>query len=162
MRDVRSRRSRRALGVEPTRSRAQLPHVEHHQAHIASAFFVSPFEEAAILSIDGFGDFVSTMLAEGHGNQFEVLERVLFPHSLGIFYTAVTQWLGFPQYGDEGKVMGLAPYGEPRYLDKMRELVQLDGPTFELDLDYFLHHTEGVDMTWDEGSPTIGRSSPTG
>ena len=111
-----------------------------------------------MLTLDGFGDFASTMLAHGRGNRLEVLDRVLFPHSLGIFYTAVTQWLGFPKYGDEGKVMGLAPYGDPaRYLPAMRELVQLDGDLFELDLDYFVHHEEGVDMTWDEQTPTIGR-----
>ena len=144
-----------ALGVDELR--AQVHNVEHHQAHVASAFFVSPFEDAAILSVDGFGDFASTMLAEGHGNRFEVLERVLYPHSLGIFYTAVTQWLGFPHYGDEGKVMGLAPYGTPRHLAKMHELVRLDGPLFTLGLDYFTHDKEGVDMNWDAGSPTIGR-----
>ena len=70
-----------------------------------------------MLTLDGFGDFASAMLATGAATELEVLERVLFPHSLGIFYTAVTQWLGFPKYGDEGKVMGLAPYGDPeRYL----------------------------------------------
>jgi len=126
-----------ALGVPSLR--AQVHNVEHHQAHVASAFFVSPFEDAAILSVDGFGDFASTMLAEGHGNRFDVLERIIYPHSLGIFYTAVTQWLGFPEYGDEGKVMGLAPYGTPRYLAKMRNLVQLDGPLYQLGLDYFTH-----------------------
>jgi carbamoyltransferase len=127
------------------------------QAHVASAFFVSPFEEAAILSVDGFGDFASTLLAIGRGNRFEVLDRVLFPHSLGIFYTAITQWLGFPKYGDEGKVMGLAPYGDPeRHLERMRELVRLDR-VFELGLGYFSHQREGVDMTWAEGTPTIGR-----
>jgi len=144
-----------ALGVDGLR--AQVHNVEHHQAHVASAFFVSPFQEAAILSVDGFGDFASTMLAHGHGNRFDVLDRVIYPHSLGIFYTAVTQWLGFPHYGDEGKVMGLAPYGTPHHLPKMRELVKLDGPLFELGLDYFTHDKEGVDMNWDEGSPTIGR-----
>src|SRR5207248_7921044 len=101
-----------ALGADPGELHATFHNVEHHQAHVASAFFVSPFEDAAILSLDGFGDFASTMLAEGHGPRFTVLDRVLFPHSLGIFYTAVTQWLGFPKYGDEGKVMGLAPYGD--------------------------------------------------
>jgi carbamoyltransferase len=136
---------------------AQVHNVEHHQAHVASAFFVSPFQDAAILSLDGFGDFASTMLAEGHGNRFEVLDRVIYPHSLGIFYTAVTQWLGFPQYGDEGKVMGLAPYGTSRHLARMHELVRLNGSLFELGLDYFTHDKEGVDMNWDEGSPTIGR-----
>jgi carbamoyltransferase len=147
-----------ALAVDAETIRARIHNVEHHQAHAASAFLVSPFEEAAILTLDGFGDFASTLLAEGRGNSFRVLERVLFPHSLGIFYTAVTQWLGFPKYGDEGKVMGLAPYGDPaKHVDAMRELVRLDGTTFELGLDYFRHHEEGVDMTWDEGQPTIGR-----
>ncbi len=145
-----------ALGTDTLR--AAFHNVEHHQAHAASAFFVSPFEDAAIMSVDGFGDFASTLLAEGHGNRFEVLDRVLFPHSLGIFYTAVTQWLGFPKYGDEGKVMGLAPYGNPeKHLDAMRELVHTNGSLFELGLDYFTHHREGVDMTWDSGSPSIGR-----
>ena len=125
---------------------------------MASAFFVSPFEEAAVLSLDGFGDFASTMLAVGRGNRFEILDRVLFPHSLGIFYTAVTQWLGFPKYGDEGKVMGLAPYGTPdRHLARMHDLVRLNGSLFELGLDYFTHDKEGVDMTWDEQTPSIGR-----
>lgn len=144
-----------ALGVD--RLPARIHNVEHHQAHVASAFFVSPFEDAAILSVDGFGDFASTMLAEGHGSRFEVLERVIYPHSLGIFYTAVTQWLGFPKYGDEGKVMGLAPYGRPVHAGDMRKLVSVDGPLFEIGLEYFTHDKEGVDMTWDEGSPTIGR-----
>ena len=143
-----------ALGAEVE---AQLHHVEHHQAHVASAFFVSPFEDAAILSIDGFGDFASTMLAEGHGSSFRVLERVLFPHSLGIFYTAVTQWLGFLTYGDEGKVMGLAPYGTPRFVEEMRRVVHPRGDLFELGLDYFVHDKEGVDMSWDEQTPAIGR-----
>ncbi|HEY7690905.1 MAG TPA: carbamoyltransferase C-terminal domain-containing protein [Gaiellaceae bacterium] len=142
-----------ALGAEVG---ARIHHVEHHRAHVASAFFASPFEDAAILSVDGFGDFASTMLAEGRGSSFTVLERVLFPHSLGIFYTAVTQWLGFPKYGDEGKVMGLAPYGSPRFLAEMRHLVRPHGDVFELGLDFFRHHQEGVDMTWDEGTPTIG------
>jgi carbamoyltransferase len=146
------------LGVEAGGLRAQVHNVEHHQAHVASAFFVSPFEEAVILSVDGFGDFCSTMTAVGRGNSFQVLDRVLFPHSLGIFYAAFTQWLGFPEYGDEGKVMGLAPYGnaEP-HMKAMRDVVQTNGDLFTLNLDYFTHDKEGVDMTWDEGSPRIGR-----
>ena len=147
-----------ALGVKPEELRADVHNVEHHLAHAASAFFVSPFDEAAVLTLDGFGDFASSMLCHGRDNTLEVLDRVLFPHSLGIFYTAVTQWLGFPKYGDEGKVMGLAPYGDPdQHLDRMRELVKLDGDGFELELDFFVHHKEGVDMTWDEQTPTIGR-----
>jgi len=137
--------------------RAQLHHVEHHQAHVASAFFVSPFEDAAILSVDGFGDFASTMLAVGRGSSVRVLERVLFPHSLGILYAALTQWLGFPKYGDEGKVMGLAPYGTPRFVDALRAVAFPDGELFALGLDFFVHDKEGVDMTWDAGTPTIGR-----
>ena len=157
VRDVRSQVAD-ALGVAPDELRAEIHNVEHHQAHVASAFFVSPFEQAAILSVDGFGDFASTMLAVGRGNRIEVLDRILFPHSLGIFYTAVTQWLGFPEYGDEGKAMGLAPYGDPeRFRARMRDLARPDGDLFRLGLDYFTHDKEGVDMTWDEGSPTIGR-----
>src|SRR3990170_8918064 len=155
VRDVRGELAK-ALGVDPPALQAQFHNVEHHQAHVASAFLVSPFEEAAVLSVDGFGDFASTMLAHGRGTSFEVLERVSFPHSLGIFYTAITQWLGFPKYGDEGKVMGLAPYGTPRFLDTMREIVLLTGDGFELNLDYFVHHVEGVDMTWDGQTPSIG------
>jgi carbamoyltransferase len=157
VRDVRTHLAE-ALGAKPEGLRAEIHNVEHHLAHAASAFFVSPFDEAAVLTLDGFGDFASAMLCHGRGNTLEVLERVLFPHSLGIFYTAVTQWLGFPKYGDEGKVMGLAPYGDPeRHLATMHELVRLDGDLFELGLDYFVHHKEGVDMTWDEQTPTIGR-----
>jgi carbamoyltransferase len=146
-----------ALG-EPLPSRAQFHNVEHHKAHMASCFYVSPFERAAILSIDGFGDFISTMWGVGEGNRMTVLGQVEYPHSAGIVYTATSQYLGFPKYGDEGKVMGLAPYGQPRYLEQFRDLVRTDGKAgFCLNLDYFLHHTEGVAMTWDEGSPVIGR-----
>jgi carbamoyltransferase len=146
-----------ALGVDRGTLRAKLHNVEHHRAHVASAFFVSPFEDAAVLSVDGFGDFTSTMLAVGRGTKLEVLDRVLFPHSLGLAYTAVTQWLGFPYYGDEGKVMGLAPYGRPVHADKLRQLVRPKGGLFELGLEYFTHHTRGVEMTWAGGAPTIGR-----
>ena len=146
----------REFGADPAEVKAPVHNVEHHRAHIASAFFTSPFTEAAVLSLDGFGDFVSTMWGEGRGNRFRVDNQVEFPHSLGIVYTAVTQWLGFPKYGDEGKVMGLAPYGRAMYIDRMRKLARFaaDG-TFELDLDYFIHHTTGVSMTWDSGSPSM-------
>lgn len=145
------------LGVKASELKAHFHNVEHHRAHMASAFLVSPFEEAAILSVDGMGDFVSTMWGVGKGHQLEVQDAVNFPHSLGIFYTAVTQWLGFPKYGDEGKVMGLAPYGEPVYLDQMRQIVRVsrDG-CFELDLDYFVHHAEGVTMAWSNAEPALG------
>jgi carbamoyltransferase len=148
-----------ALGVDEKLVRAKIHNVEHHQAHMASAFLVSDFDEAAILSIDGFGDFRSTMTGYGKGTSIKVLDSVAFPHSLGLMYTMVTQYLGFPHYGDEGKVMGLAPYGDPKdYLDRMRQIVHLknDG-SFELNLDYFCHHAGGVSMVWDKGYPVIER-----
>lgn len=135
---------------------APLVLVEHHLAHMASAFFCSPFDEAAILSIDGFGDFCSVMWGIGRGNKMEVKGEVNFPHSLGIFYTAFTQHLGFPKYGDEYKMMGLSAYGEPRFAQKVRDAVRLDGDQIRLNLDYFTHHTNGVEMTWENGSPEVG------
>jgi carbamoyltransferase len=143
-----------SLGEEST---PRVVPVEHHLAHIASAFLCSPFEEAACLTVDGFGDFVSTMLAVGRGTKIEVLDRVHFPHSLGLFYTAITQYLGFLKYGDEYKVMGLAAYGEPRFAKQLGAIVpsRADG-TFELDLRYFRHLSDGVDMTWSDGEPKLG------
>jgi carbamoyltransferase len=147
-----------SLGVRQTSLRAEFHNLEHHVAHMASSFLVSPFESAAVLSIDGFGDFCSTMLGYGTGQRLEKIDSVLYPHSLGLFYNAVTQYLGFDGYGDEGKVMGLAPYGNPRYLEQMLKVVRpaADG-AFELDLDYFTHHVRGVEMTWDEGAPYVGQ-----
>jgi len=146
-----------ALGV-PRDDLPKLHYVEHHPAHLASAFFVSPFESAACCAIDGFGDFVSTSFAIGSRNHLEVLDKVYFPHSLGMMYTAVTQFLGFHGYGDEFKVMGLAPYGRPRHVDALRQLVTLtDAGKFELSLDYFRHWSDGVEMEWDDGYPTLGR-----
>ncbi len=146
-----------ALGVDARQLKAKFHAVEHHKAHVASAFFVSPFEEAACLSIDGFGDFTSTMRGIGRDRKLEVLDRVEFPHSAGLFYTAVTQFLGFHRYGEEWKMMGLAPYGKPLYVDKLRQVIRpVDGGHFELALDYFRHHTDGVEMTWDDGAPHIG------
>jgi len=137
---------------------AQVHHIEHHLAHLGSAFLVSGFEEAAVASIDGFGDFVSTMVGQSKGTEISVLQSVLFPHSLGLFYLALTQYLGFPSYGDEYKVMGLAAYGEPEYLDALRTVISLkEQGRFELNLDYFLHHSACVSMTWDGGTPSIDR-----
>jgi len=148
----------RALGISREKLRARFHNVEHHHAHLASSFFVSPFRQAALLSIDGFGDFISTMWAVGEGNSIKILGQVEYPHSTGIVYTATTQFLGFPHYGDEGKVMGLAPYGTPRYMDEFRDIIRTEAEgKFRLNLDYFRHHAEGVDMTWDNGSPVIGR-----
>ena len=146
-----------ALGIERRALRAKMHAVEHHKSHIASAFFISPFEEAACLSIDGFGDFVSTMMAVGRDRDIEILDRIEFPHSAGLFYTAITQFLGFHRYGEEWKMMGLAPYGKPLYVEQLRQVIHpvADG-RFELNLDYFRHHSEGVEMTWDDGSPQMG------
>ena len=130
--------------------------VEHHRAHLASAFFASPFEEAAVISIDGFGDFSSVMWGVGKGNQIDVRGSVSFPHSLGIFYTAFTQFLGFPKYGDEYKMMGLSAYGEPRFAEQVRRVVRTQRDQCRLNLDYFTHHSKGVEMTWYGGEPVLG------
>lgn len=128
----------------------KIVNVEHHRSHLASAFFASPFEKAACLSIDGSGDFTTTMTAVGKTNSIEVLQSLDFPHSLGIFYTAFTQLLGFPHYGDEYKVMGMAPYGEPLFVDKLHDVVTLstDG-LFKLNLQYFRKGTQGI-ITYNE------------
>ena len=146
-----------ALGVPTSEISAQVHNIEHHLAHLASAFFVSPYREAAVVSVDGFGDFASTAWGVGQESRIDIKQRTHFPHSLGLFYLALTQYLGFPNYGDEYKVMGLAPYGRATEMSKMRQVVRLlaDG-RFELNLDYFLHHSDGVAMTWDNGEPTVG------
>ena len=144
-----------AEGIVP-RQAQQVHFVEHHRAHLASAFFASPFEEAAVISIDGFGDFSSVMWGVGKGNQIEVRGSVSFPHSLGIFYTAFTQFLGFPKYGDEYKMMGLSAYGEPRFAEQVRRVVRTEKDQCRLNLDYFTHHSKGVEMTWYGGEPTLG------
>jgi len=139
------------------RVKATVHNIEHHRAHLASSFFVSPFDTAAVVSVDGFGDFVSTMWGTGIGNRITVQDQVTFPHSLGLFYLAMTQYLGFTSYGDEYKVMGLAPYGKPTEIKNMRQIVKLKPKgRFELDLDYFIHHSAGISMVWDNGEPKIG------
>jgi carbamoyltransferase len=146
-----------ALEVDPSTIKARFHNVEHHRAHMASSFFLSPFDKADCLTIDGFGDFVSTMFGKGEGNRIEVSHWVEFPYSMGLFYTAVTQYIGFPKYGDEYKVMGLAPYGEPSYLDDFRKIIRLkDEGRFDLDLDWFNHHSKGVEMQWENGYPEMG------
>jgi carbamoyltransferase len=146
-----------ALAV-PARSLPPVHWVEHHPAHLASAFFVSGFEDAACCAIDGFGDFVSTSQAVGSGNGLRVLERVFYPHSLGLLYTAVTQYLGFRAYGDEFKVMGLAPYGRPGAVKEIQRLLRFKSRGgFELDLRYFRHASSGMTMEWAGGSPALGR-----
>jgi carbamoyltransferase len=136
------------------RFRGHVHYIEHHLAHLFSAFHVSPFEDAVIVSIDGFGDFSSAAWGVGKTEDISVDGRIYFPHSLGIFYQGLTQYLGFPYYGDEYKVMGLAPYGKLTFMDAMRRIVRLkpDG-TYELDLTYFRHHKEQATYQWTDGSP---------
>ena len=143
-------------GVNKKLIKQKIHQVEHHRSHLASAFFASPFDEAALLSIDGSGDFSTTMLGIGKGNNIEVIDSIDFPHSIGIFYTAFTQLLGFPHYGDEYKVMGLAPYGEPHYVDKLKKVVRLtSNGLFKLDLSYFRSATKGVISYGDDNIPMV-------
>lgn len=139
------------------RFRGKVHGIEHHLCHLSSAFHVSPYSEAVVVSVDGFGDFASAAWGVGRGTAIEVEDKVYFPHSLGIFYQAMTQYLGFPHYGDEYKVMGLAPYGQPTRMDELRRIVllQADG-SFKLDLKYFRHATEKVEYEWEGGSPSVG------
>lgn len=144
-----------AVGLAPTQINAQFHRIEHHKTHVAAGFLISPFAEAAVLSVDGMGDFTSTLTAHAKGTAWQSLDRVCFPHSIGFLYTAITMYLGFPYYGDEYKVMGLAPYGQPEFADFFRRLIRPAGDTFQLNLDYFTHHRRGVKMVWNEGAPTI-------
>jgi carbamoyltransferase len=152
-----------AFESDPKAIRAQFHRIEHHQAHLASAFFVSPFERAALLSADGLGDFASTMWGSGSGSRMDIDDAIAFPHSLGLYYTAVTQYLGFLKFGDEYKVMGLAAYGEPERMEAFRDIVRFDangnGNGFRLGLDYFVHHRSGPEMSWAEAdkTPTLGK-----
>ena len=148
-----------ALGYNGTPLKAEVKFIEHHRSHMASSFFVSPFEESAILSIDGMGDFTSTMRGTGKGNKINVIDSVTFPHSVGYFYTCFTQYLGFPHYGDEYKVMGLSPYGTPNeeLMKKIRDFIQIkNNGLFELNLKYLSRVKQGDWSSVDEnGQPVI-------
>lgn len=146
--------------IDPKEIRAEFHRIEHHRAHVSSAFFVSPFDRAAVLSADGLGDFASFMCGVGEGPQIRPLGEVAFPHSLGIYYTALSQYLGFWKFGDEYKVMGLAAYGQPAFLEECRRIVRWHPPfSFRLGLEYFTHQNSGADMTWRDAArtPVIGR-----
>jgi carbamoyltransferase len=152
-----------AFDADPAKLKATFHRIEHHQAHLASSFFVSPFERAALLSADGLGDFASTMWGAGSGNRMEITGSIAFPHSLGLFYSAVTQYLGFLKFGDEYKVMGLAAYGQAEQFDAFRDIIRCNAksgrPGFRLALKYFTHHRTGPEMTWAEAgkTPTMGK-----
>ena len=147
MQDLRSLIAK-SLDSDPKQLRFQEHHLEHHIAHIASAYYCSPWERAAGFSYDGSGDFVSTMMARCEGREINVLDRVFLPHSLGSFYTMICEFIGYSKYGDEGKVMGLAPYGRDTYCDQVRELLMTSRAGFELDLDFFkpLGSNEGMQI----------------
>ncbi len=152
-----------AFDSDPAKTTAKFHRIEHHQAHLASTFFVSPFEDAALLSADGLGDFASSMWGLGTGNRMRIDGAIAFPHSLGLYYSAITQYLGFLKFGDEYKVMGLAAYGQPAYLDAFREILRFSANGgdfgFKLGLDYFTHHKTGPEMSWAESdqTPTLGK-----
>jgi carbamoyltransferase len=160
---IKNKQERAGVAEELTRTfpgetlHAEIRPVEHHLAHLGSAFLVSPFQKAVVVSVDGFGDFASAAWGIGTGANIELEDKVYFPHSLGIFYQALTQYIGFPHYGDEYKVMGLAPYGQPEHMHAMRELVRLeeDG-SFRLNLRFFRHHRQKVEYEWDTGEPKVG------
>lgn len=161
---IKNKRERAGVAEELARAfpnesfRAEVRHVEHHLAHLASAHLVSPFEDSVVVSVDGFGDFASAAWGVGRGEHVEVEKRVYFPHSLGIFYMALTQYLGFPTWGDEYKVMGLAPYGQPKFLNEMRKIVHLrDDGSFRLNLNFFRHHREKIEDEWENGEPKVSR-----
>ena len=142
-----------AFDSDPAKIKATFHRVEHHQAHLASSYFVSPFEHAALLSADGLGDFASSMWGIGRGNRMQIDGAIAFPHSLGLYYSAVTQYLGFLKFGDEYKVMGLAAYGQPqisRRFSRHRALQRRTAANFgfRLGLDYFTHHKTGPEMSW--------------
>jgi carbamoyltransferase len=152
-----------AFDSDPADLKAKFHRIEHHQAHLASSYFVSPFEDAALLSADGLGDFASTMWGTGRGNRMHIDGAIAFPHSLGLYYSAVTQYLGFLKFGDEYKVMGLGAYGHPRYTESFRDLVRFNANGgefgFRLGLEYFTHHKTGPEMSWAEAdkTPVLGK-----
>ncbi len=157
IRDVRSLLAK-ALDVDATQLRFQEHHLEHHIAHIASAYYCSPWERAAGFSYDGSGDFVSTMRARCEGNEIEVLDRIFLPHSLGSFYTMICEFIGYSKYGDEGKVMGLAPYGKDTYLDEISKIATPKNAGFQLDLSYFkpLGSNQGMQVL-EDGTVKLAR-----
>ena len=152
-----------AFDADPKSIRAKFHRIEHHQAHLASSFYCSPFERAGLLSADGLGDFASTMWGAGNGSRLNIEGAIAFPHSLGLFYSAVTQYLGFLRFGDEYKVMGLAAYGQPEQLERFRDIVRFENGSgasgFKLGLDYFSHHRTGPEMSWAEAdkTPALGK-----
>lgn len=149
----------KAFDADPAEISATFHRVEHHLAHLASAFYCSPVEESALLSADGLGDFASSLWGAGFGPRMNIHGAITFPHSLGLYYSGITQYLGFLKFGDEYKVMGLAAYGQPEFLDTFRKIVTCNGTRFALNLEYFTHHRTGPEMSWAEAdkTPSLGK-----
>jgi carbamoyltransferase len=143
------------LNVDAQSLKNKILFFDHHLCHTASSVYASGFESTNYVTIDGFGDFVSTTIGEFKNDKFFKLNEVQFPHSLGIFYTAITQFLGFENYGDEYKVMGLGSYGKPIYFDELLKVVNIDKNLFKLNLNYFKHHTDGIETSWLDSNPNI-------
>ena len=142
-------------GISNRPFHGQVDYIEHHLAHLSSAFYPSPFREAVVVSVDGFGDFASAAWGVGAGTSISFDGRILFPHSLGIFYQAMTQYLGFPHYGDEYKLMGLAAYGSPSCRQEVGQLLSLkERGVFALNLRFFRHHRDEISHEWDAREPT--------
>ena len=137
---------------------AKFHYIEHHMSHLASAHLASPFKNSVTISVDGFGDFSSGALGVGEGNKIKIDKKFFFPHSLGIFYQALTQFIGFPNYGDEYKVMGLAPYGNLTFMKEMHKILYINKKgEYSLNLNVFRHHNEKIAYEWHEGAPKVGQ-----
>src|SRR5258708_3764611 len=148
----------KALDVDSSQLRFREHHLEHHIAHIASAYYCSPWEKAAGFSYDGSGDFVSTMMARCEGTEIQVLDRVFLPHSLGSFYTMICEFIGYSRYCDEGEGMRFAPYGRDTYCNQIRSVLMTSNSGFDFDLKYFkpLGSNEGMQINQD-GTVALAR-----
>ena len=122
----------------------KIKYIDHHESHIASSLFFNNFKESVNLSVDGFGDFASCAWGMSKNFNLKIDNKIYFPHSLGIFYQAMTQYLGFKNYGDEYKVMGLSSYGKPTYFKEISNLIKKTKNGFELNLKYFIHHKQKI------------------
>ncbi|MBI4445601.1 MAG: hypothetical protein HY645_06785 [Acidobacteria bacterium] len=142
------------FGIPVERLVFKLREEDHHISHLLSGYFCSPFEEALLLSCDAFGDFISVKAGIARGPRIQIERQVQFPHSLGLFYTMVTQFLGFHGYGEESKVMGLSTFGYPEFTDRLRSIISFENNSLELNLKYF-NHQSGVGTTWSQQTPDI-------
>jgi carbamoyltransferase len=146
-----------SIEIGALKKSCKLIEVEHHKSHAASAFYESPFDKCANVSIDGFGDFSSVSWGISANNKINIDHRIVFPHSLGIFYESFTQFLGFKNFGDEYKMMGLSCYGKSSEISKVNQIIQLKkNGAFELDLSYFRHHKSNIAYKWNNATPTTG------